>query len=227
MLSQDTKYRLGTMLTDYSLADQVEARLISDTPADASEAQAVLDTMDSSKAMKDTIAQRMYFDMAGSGAEGREIARKLNGMVEVLKAQVNAAAAIAATFSGQVAGMTTDVDLEADTAGSAGNDILLEFDGVLTISDAVDAWNLANPSNTVSVSSGDDSQVPDDGETIQLSGGEDEKNADAAKEAMGDEHMSDELFEALAGVMTERSAAEEFRTAYDAMIDAVQAIVAP
>lgn len=38
----------------------------------------------------------------------------------------------------------------AVTAGAAGNDIILQFDGIDDIDTIVGAWNLANPSNTVS-----------------------------------------------------------------------------
>lgn len=82
--------------------------------------------------------------------------------------------AVAAAFSGQVAGMTTDIDLEADEAGAAGNGIVLVGDGASTIAELVDAWNLANPANTLSVTGGDDTQIPDAAEEIQLAGGSDE-----------------------------------------------------
>lgn len=77
-----------------------------------------------------------------------------------------------ATFSGQVDGMTTDIYLKADTQGSDGDSIDLTFNGSDTIDDAIAAWNLANPSNTVSLEDGDGSQVPTNGQEIELSGGE-------------------------------------------------------
>lgn len=76
-----------------------------------------------------------------------------------------------AYFLGQVAGMTEDVEVDADNAGTIGNSILLEFNGSDTIADVVAAWNLANPSNTATVISGDDTQVPDSGTSMQLAEG--------------------------------------------------------
>src|SRR5690606_40871944 len=45
--------------------------------------------------------------------------------------------AVAASFTGQVAGMTTDVTLTADEAGAAGNSISLTGDGSTYIDDLI------------------------------------------------------------------------------------------
>lgn len=89
-------------------------------------------------------------------------------VVAVTTAQV---LGVAATFDGQAAGMTTDVVITADETGALGNDISLEFDGVLTVSEVLDAWNLANDENTASLISGDGDQVPDNLEVIDLATG--------------------------------------------------------
>lgn len=92
--------------------------------------------------------------------------------LEMLRlADLTGAAAVAAQFDGQVTGMTTDVTIDADFPGAAGNAVSLEFDGVDDIDAAILAWNTANPDNTVTLSAGDGSQIPDNGETIDLAGG--------------------------------------------------------
>jgi len=70
----------------------------------------------------------------------------------------NIAAADVASFSGQVAGMTTNVTIEADVAGSAGN-ITLTQNGS-DIDTLISAHNGANPTNTVTLVTGDGTQVP-------------------------------------------------------------------
>lgn len=144
MLSKDTAYRLDHAVTDEKVSDEIAARLISQTPADPSEAQAVLDILDSSEKMTMDIAERLYVGLAGDadGRAGKELAKKINGMVKVLKAQANN-----------------------------------------------DAIALAS-----------------------------------ALGAMGSEHMSKDTFECLVHALTDRAAAEEFKAAYDSMVDAVQAI---
>jgi hypothetical protein len=42
---------------------------------------------------------------------------------------------------------------------------------------------------------------------------------------MGDEPMSDDTYECLKHALGDKAAADEFRAAYDAMVEAVQAIV--
>jgi hypothetical protein len=79
--------------------------------------------------------------------------------------------AVAASFTGQVAGMTTNITLTADHAGVAGNSIMLTGDGTSSITTLVAAWNTANPSNTVSLTSGDGTQIPSVGAMITLAGG--------------------------------------------------------
>lgn len=78
--------------------------------------------------------------------------------------------AVEAQFSGQVTGMTTDVTIDADVAGVAGN-VTLVADSISDIDDLIAAWNIANPANTVTLSLGDGSQVPT--ADITLSGGAD------------------------------------------------------
>lgn len=75
-----------------------------------------------------------------------------------------------ASFTGQVAGMTTNVTITANNPGAAGN-ITLTADSVTSISGLITAWNLANPTNQVTLTSGNGAQVPT--ANIVLSGGSD------------------------------------------------------
>jgi hypothetical protein len=81
--------------------------------------------------------------------------------------------AIAASYTGIGDNETfsEEVTITANTAGTAGNSITLTFDGVDDVDTVLAAWNAANPSNQATLDSGDGAQVPDDGDSLQLSGG--------------------------------------------------------
>lgn len=81
-----------------------------------------------------------------------------------------------ATYTGQVSGMTTDVTLTADTIGVVGNTISLVGDGVKTIAALISDWNSTYPANTVTVTAGDDTQIPDEKVLLTLDGGVDPKS---------------------------------------------------
>jgi hypothetical protein len=82
------------------------------------------------------------------------------------------AAGTKASFSGSgVSGLGTPVTIRANAVGTAGNSIVLSFDGVDDVDTVLAAWNAANPSNQATLYVGDGTQVPDNGETITLSGG--------------------------------------------------------
>jgi phage gp37-like protein len=81
------------------------------------------------------------------------------------------AAGVKASFSGQVAGMSTPVLVRANAAGTAGNSITLTFNGSQSIINRLSAWNSANPSNQATLIWGDGSQIPENGEGFTLSGG--------------------------------------------------------
>lgn len=231
MLSADTKLRLVHALTSQEVADEVERRLAVETPADATEAEESLALLDS--ALDSQIEERMKIALAGDadGAAGRELSKKIRLMIGVLRAVANGdevagTPAVAAEFSGQVAGMTTDVTITADNDGTAGNSILLQFDGLDDIDTVLAAWNLANPGNTASLT-GDGSQIPDNGEEIQLAGGaaavpDSDADTAPAKAAMGDEHMSASAKECLVHALASKAAADEFEQKFNAMVDAIQ-----
>jgi hypothetical protein len=81
--------------------------------------------------------------------------------------------AIAASYTGIGDNETfsEEVTITANTAGTAGNNITLSFDGVDDVDTVLAAWNAANPSNQATLDSGDGGQVPDDGDSLTLSGG--------------------------------------------------------
>lgn len=101
-----------------------------------------------------------------------EYLHNLNGAVITSGGAINFSTFIesdvAAQFDGQVAGMTTDVIIDADVAGLAGN-VTLTADSVTDIDGLILAWNTANPTNTLTLFSGDGTQIPT--ANITLTGG--------------------------------------------------------
>jgi hypothetical protein len=81
--------------------------------------------------------------------------------------------AIAASYTGigDSETFSEEVTITANTAGTAGNSITLAFDGVDDVDTVLAAWNSANSSNQATLDSGDGGQVPDDGDSLTLSGG--------------------------------------------------------
>jgi hypothetical protein len=81
--------------------------------------------------------------------------------------------AIAASYTGigDSETFSEEVTITANTAGTAGNNITLTFDGVDDVDTVLAAWNAANPSNQATLDSGDGAQVPDNGDELTLSGG--------------------------------------------------------
>ena len=75
-----------------------------------------------------------------------------------------------ASFTGQVAGMTTNVVITAINSGTVGNSVVLNFDGVMTLDTVIGNWNIANNSNNITYT-GDGTQIPNNGTSITLSGG--------------------------------------------------------
>jgi len=84
------------------------------------------------------------------------------------------AAATNAKFSGQVAGMTTDVTITANVAGSVGN-ITLTANKVTDVEDLIANWNDDNSSNALTLTAGDGTQIPT--ANIVLTGGNNANNA--------------------------------------------------
>lgn len=78
---------------------------------------------------------------------------------------------VAASFDGAIAGVTGNVQLSADTAGTGGNAILITGDGIKTLTVLVSDWNTANPTNAVTLDSANGADVPTDLEAMQLANG--------------------------------------------------------
>jgi hypothetical protein len=74
-------------------------------------------------------------------------------------------------YSGTPVGASTSVDVWAKNGGPAGNSIVLTFNGTNTISQAINTWNASNPSNQAYLRFGNGNQIPNNGATISLSGG--------------------------------------------------------
>jgi hypothetical protein len=81
------------------------------------------------------------------------------------------APALFASFTGQIAGMTTNVTITANYVGSIGNSVVLSFDGIKTVALEIADWNAANPLNTVTLTTGNGTQIPSAAGVIDLAGG--------------------------------------------------------
>lgn len=82
-----------------------------------------------------------------------------------------------ADYTGIPPGGATTVVVTADNPGPGGN-ITLTGDGTSTLAQLIAAWNLANPTNTVSLTTGDGSQIVTNGQNVTLSGGADKTGID-------------------------------------------------
>lgn len=142
MLTKNAESRLDHAIAEDQLGDEVAARLVVDsTPADAAAATAILQLLDSKK--NSEIAEWLTVGLAGDGdgESGKEISKKLNGMVSVLQAKANGTeiAAVAATATWN---LTTDIILTSAAAGADRNT------DTVTLEVAAAA---ANPTNTILV----------------------------------------------------------------------------
>lgn len=82
-----------------------------------------------------------------------------------------------AFFTGTPTGTSTPVTLTADISGTIGNSIDLPFDGGTSINQAISDWNTSQAPNTVTLTAGDGTQIPNNNIDIQLSGGTDTAGA--------------------------------------------------
>jgi hypothetical protein len=106
------------------------------------------------------------YDLTGVTALRLRLPKDPIGAVEVTSAETPAVAATASLEQDEEA-----YEFTAETAGLAGNDIELEFDGSTSVQDVVDAWNTANPGNSVSFDGDGDTLL--DPQTVALAGGVD------------------------------------------------------
>ena len=86
MLSKDTEFRLDHAVTDERTGDEIAARVeVNSSPATTAAADAVLALLD--KDLSASVAERLTVGLAGDGRQGRELAKKINGMIAVLEAR--------------------------------------------------------------------------------------------------------------------------------------------
>lgn len=227
MLTQDTKFRLVHAVTDQKIADEIEKRITIPAAYTQQGFQDKLATLD--RSLDAAIRERLVGALAGDdrGAAGRQIADQIDAIVTLAEALADGAEVPEvpgeiAFFEGQVAGMTTDVRIEADDVGAGGNAVL-EANGVTEINVLIEGWNLANPSNTISLISGDGAQVPD--EDIVLAGGSDAVPAQDANSAPAIaalqklQTVSAKTAECLTAALTDTRAAQEMKTKIEDTIE--------
>jgi len=117
-----------------------------------------------------TVDTKLKFDAKHFGAYGNNIKITVGNVA-------GDASAVAATFSGAVAGVTGTVTLTANVAGTAGNSILLTGDGSTTLTALVSAWNAANVGNQVTLGTANGANTPNNAVAMQLAGGAASVNA--------------------------------------------------
>lgn len=241
MASANLTVRMKHAIANEELSLEILKRIsVTSAPANAAAAQVVLASLDESK--NDKIAEYCKVAFAGDGKAGQEIAKKVVKMMDVLKAKANGTEvaggaptpAVKATYTGglEVSSAPEPFSFEAVTAGVAGNSIEFAFSGVDTVQEVVDAWNSANPTNQVAITNGNPSTIPDAGQLVILSGGADEIPGTAAqdtdlqpaKNEMGSEPMSSEVYAHAFTALADKEAADEFKSLYNAMIAAIQAV---
>jgi hypothetical protein len=127
--------------------------------------------------------------------------------------------AVAAQFDGQVAGMTTDVTIDADNAGAAGN-ITLVADSIADIDGLIAAHNLANPENTVTLSAGDGAQVPT--EDIVLANGVDSNTQEVLAVISDSEQERKMIEEYLIVACASRKAGKEISAQLNSIVDCLK-----
>jgi len=225
MLSESTKQRLVHALANQDMADELEKRISQELPSQ-SEAQEALDSYKDDEKLREHLVVALALKEAGD-----EISNRLDAAKKILEAiadgnEVAGSPAVSASFDGQVAGMNTDVQIEADNEGEDGNDIILSFDGSDDIDTVLAAWNIANPANTATLASGDGSQIPDNLEQIQLADGADEvlasdANTAPAVAAFGSQSLSESAMERLTVALASEEAASEFKQKFDEFVSAM------
>ena len=85
-------------------------------------------------------------------------------------AQIPNSTGVAASYTGTISGTATPVTITANSVGIGGNSVLLVGDGTSDIAALIAAWNTANPSNMITLSSGDGTQVPSAGTFAHYTG---------------------------------------------------------
>lgn len=94
-LSKDSLLRLNHAVTSESVGDEIAARLILATPATEAAASSALSLLD--RGLNSSVLERLTIALAGDsiGANGSEIAGKINGAANVLKAMSDGVGSVA------------------------------------------------------------------------------------------------------------------------------------
>lgn len=80
-----------------------------------------------------------------------------------------------ASFSDSLPGTNT-ITIVADNIGNIGNNVNLYFNGSTDIETAILNWNTDNPDNTITLTSDNGYQIPEEDNSLQLTGGSDGGN---------------------------------------------------
>jgi len=246
-LSKSTKAFLESMVTSQPYADEIERRLLLTAPATAAAAVTALLNLNQGREFNSRLADCLRWALADDGSEGAELARVLNGCVEVVHTKAYSyVAAVKASKAVQ------DLTYVAKNTGTGGNAVTVSYvagaaqgaevvtvvvnaievqiaDGASTatqvktaVDNSVAAMALLT-SCTVTGVAGDaqDAFAP----PVNLAGGAVAKNPDmvAAKILMGSTAMSARTLTVLASAICSAPAAAEIKAAYDAMVTAIQA----
>jgi hypothetical protein len=86
MISENEEYVLGVALTNERIASEIVARVIDATPADVTEAQAILDIIEPSEKESQEIKEYLTIALA-SRKHGKAIAKQLDIIVECIEYQ--------------------------------------------------------------------------------------------------------------------------------------------
>lgn len=216
MFTSKSKLHISHAISNQQVADEIESRLdlgaYTAYKLDLAKMKLWLGSALSDAVLGDLLADKF------KGAEDALIAQATGEVPEV--------PAVAAQFDGQVAGMTTDVTIDADVAGAAGN-ITLVADSIDDIDDLILAHNTAFPANAITLSAGDGSQVPT--ANIELAGGADlvpASNPDlvAKKAAFDSSSLPDNFLKVAGPAFADEEAAQEFLDLHDDMVAAVAAL---
>ena len=112
-----------------------------------------------------------------------EVSVSVNGPVATFDG--SAVGTVAAYFSGTLGGMTTPVTIVADNLGTAGNSINIALDGFSDVNTLIAGWNTDNPDATVTLTSGDGTQIATGG-SFQFANGEDSTPFNLGGVSVGD-----------------------------------------
>jgi hypothetical protein len=209
MFSQRNKPYFVSAIANQQIADEIEQRL-------------ALAAYTSYKFSNQEISAYLTAAMANK-AQADVLANKLAQAQACLYQKANPVPAVAAHFTGQVAGMTTNVTINAVVAGVASN-VTLVADSVSSITVLIAAWNLANPANTLTLASGNGAQIPT--ADIVLAGGAAASFAGltAAKAAFDSSVLSAEFKKIAIVALCDIQAANDLFAQHDAMVIAVAAL---